>query len=662
MSADARHPQLDGARAWFARGALPCAVSGVVCILLTSAPALADLKLQTQAPARVEVGQRFSVQFTALADSGDEAPSQPKLSVPPNFAVQGPSISTQRQVNMTLGHIENRTGISASWVLQSNSLGKFRLGPASVISNGHQVMDKAFIVEIVPAGSIQGRRPRMGGRGLPFDPFDPFGDFDPFSSPLLPPMRQLGPLGQVLPDQQEINGWPHELDIAAPRDPVAFLDARAVPKKVIIGQQLSWAVFAYGRPAPFDLGNPSQPSLKDFLSYDLMDGDTGREQPMRIGADIWYARKIQERALFPLRSGKLVIEPMRVRFRPAGPGSANAYDNLERESQSLTVTVVEPPLNGRPAGYHLGDVGQYQLSGSVEPREVTAHEAVSVSLELAGLGNLPQQLELPEIKGVEWLEPTTSATLERKGTKLGGKRNWQYVVRLHEPGTIELGTIKLPYWDPEHARYEVASVELGSVHVKKGQDEPPPTPNASSESDRSALGELRLTARERLGDVPPAPSYYADTRHFWQWLLLGPIGVVASFALTGLVRALRQRLSRERDSAKRQAQQQLELCKDLTKNGDAPAAASALERALVIAIETATGLRARGIIRSQLADNLAGAGVPQEQAQAIVDVLQICDSVRFTGAEPTELSGAITKAQPLIEQLTRREAGRSRAS
>jgi hypothetical protein len=90
---------------------LTTAAAGL-CVLLCSERASAELKLTTQAPAKVEVGQRFSVQLTALAESDDETPSQPKLPVPPNCALQGPSISTQRQVNMTLGRIENRTGIT----------------------------------------------------------------------------------------------------------------------------------------------------------------------------------------------------------------------------------------------------------------------------------------------------------------------------------------------------------------------------------------------------------------------------------------------------------------------------------------------------------------------------------------------------------------------
>jgi len=653
----ARRPRSRAVPAPLGRGAsvhrLTTAAAGL-CVLLCSERASAELKLTTQAPAKVEVGQRFSVQLTALAESDDETPSQPKLPVPPNCALQGPSISTQRQVNMTLGRIENRTGISATWILSCNSLGRFKMGPGSVISGGRQVADKAFIVEIVPAGSLQGQRQRSRGR-FPMDPFDPFGDFDPFSGPLLPPMRQFGgPLGQTLPGQQDIAGWPHELDIAAARDPLAFLDARVTPKKVVIGQQLSYSVFAYGHAGPFGLGNPSQPPLKDFLNYDLMDGENERLHPMRIGSELWYATKIQERALFPLRAGKLVIEPMRVQFRGAGMGG-DQYGNAQRESQPLSVLVVEPPLDGRPPGYRLGDVGQFALSATVEPREVNAQDAVAINLTLSGLGNLPQKLDLPEIKGVEWLEPTTSESVERKGGRIGGKRSWLYVVKLNEPGSIDLGRVRLPYWDPERSHYQIASVQLGQVRVKPNAVQPTePAPSGSAAA--SAVAPLALVPRDTLGEVPPPPRYWADFRYLWLLVLAGPLGVIAGMGLKSLGAAIGGRLARQRASVKRRTQEQLAACRQILASGDAPAAASALERALVIAIESATAIRARGIVRDELASHLTKAGISQTDAEAAVAILDVCDAIRFTGGEPQQLATAIDRAQPLIDGLCRRSA------
>ncbi len=267
--------------------------------------------------------------------------------------------------------------------------------------------------------------------------------------------------------------------------------------------------------------------------------------------------------------------------------------------RTLDDVVVEPPLNGRPAGYRLGDVGQFQLSANVEPREVSAHEAVAINLTLMGIGNLPQKLELPEIKDVEWLEPTTTESTERKGGKIGGKRTWQYVVKVDEPGEVKLGKVRFPYWDPERSRYEVAAVDLGQLRVKPSTTaEPEPAASASKTAPS-----LSLVARDQLGDVPPPPRYWADLRHFWLFVFLGPLGTIASFGLKSLGTMIGAKIGARRSSAKRRTQEQLAACRQILASGDAPAAASGLERALVLAIESATTLRARGIVRGELASH-----------------------------------------------------------
>ena len=626
------------------------ATSIALCVGLSTQVAFAEVSLQTQAPAQVEAGQRFNVQLTAMASDADAAPSQPKLSAPQNFSVQGPSVSTQYQVTTVNGHFEQRQGITASWLLVTSTIGHFRIGPASVSSAGHVVADKPFMVEVVAPGTLRPQRGQSGGRRH-LDPFDPFGDFDPFSSPMLPPMRGLGQFPMGEPDQQQINAWPHEFDIAQPRDPTSFLDARITPKRVVIGQQVTVSIFAYGHPGLFELSSVTEPAFGEFLSYDLMEDGASRELPMKIGEDVWYAQKLRERALFPLHSGHLQIGPMRATFRGVEPVGQAAYKNVQRQSQLLNIVVVEPPISGRPSGYRLGDVGQFHLSASVEPREVVAHDAVAVNFELSGTGNLPSRIDLPERKGVEWLEPNTNESIERRNGKIGGKRLWQYVVKLHQPGTIDLGTVQLPYYDPERGQYALATAELGQVVVRPGvataQTAAPKTEDSLADS---------LLPREQLGSLPKARQYWADSRRFWSLLLLGPLGVVVS---AGLKTAGSKGLifwSQRRDSVKRRTLDQLKIARELLATENAAGAASALERAMHMAIETGTGLKARGIGRHELSESLTGAGLSSSEAEQVVSTFDTCDAVRFTGGSPNQLVECLRHAEHLVRELCGRAA------
>ena len=87
--------------------------------------------------------------------------------------------------------------------------------------------------------------------------------------------------------------------------------------------------------------------------------------------------------------------------------------------------------------------------------------------------------------------------------------------------------------------------------------------------------------------------------------------------------------------------------------GDLAAAAACSERALFTALEGATGLRARAILREQLPDKLTQAGLPAELAAATVSLLETLDAVRFTGAVGQPAGKLANRAAQLVAKLGR---------
>jgi hypothetical protein len=87
-----------------------------------------------------------------------------------------------------------------------------------------------------------------------------------------------------------------------------------------------------------------------------------------------------------------------------------------------------------------------------------------------------------------------------------------------------------------------------------------------------------------------------------------------------------------------------------TRAGEAANVASAAERALFLAIERATGLKARGILKTELATTLAHAQVPRELAELAAQQLGRCDELRFAG-EAVELLAFSAQVRALCQQL-----------
>ena len=169
--------------------------------------------------------------------------------------------------------------------------------------------------------------------------------------------------------------------------------------------------------------------------------------------------------------------------------------------------------------------------------------------KLSGIGNVPFKLQTPESRGVEWLEPALSEKMEAPGGVVQGSRTFSYVVRMTEPGKVDLGELSLPYYDPKRHAVRVARAKLGEIDVK-------PNPNAAKAklepkpNDRLA-GVLR--ARDTLGPSPTRQKPLSDRSGFWAALLLAPFGVVfaggaLSFAARDPRKAARTRRVAERSA------------------------------------------------------------------------------------------------------------------
>jgi hypothetical protein len=623
-----------------------------IAIVSTAVPVAAAPQLSTQISSRhVEVGQEFTLQLSCLVSAADGSPSDPRLTVPRGIQVRGPSLSTQQNVSIINGQIQQQSGVVATWVLSASATGRFHIGPPSITVNGRLLSGQAADVEVSPRGSAPQPRGRRRLRG--FDPFDPFGGSDPFSGPMFPPGMNLLP--EPTPQPEEVPTYPSDLNVQKARDPIAFLDARLSANHVVVGEQVTLRIYAYGKPAPFELMVGTEPSRNDFLSYqNERDNPIGPLYRIKIDSEIWYARKILSYALFPTKTGKLAVGEAVANFAGAGLFGGNQYRNIQRNSQALEVLVDEPPIAGRPAGYHLGDVGQFKISATVEPRQIHVGESISVQVDVSGVGQLPQRLDPPEQSGIDWLEPTVTQQIDDQRDRIAGSRHFTYIARIDREGSVELGKLSLPYFDPSSRKYEVASVALGSVQVGPavGATNASPVGSAAGLSaDRVDPLLLALQPRQVLGAPSANRNYWADRPGFFVWLGVGPMLSLALFALraaTSRVRALRSRFAA---SAKTLIDAERKSARSAIEKAEPLQAVANVERVVHLLIEQSVGLRSRAVLRSDLARQLEQRGVDSNVARRLVAVLERCDDIRFVQANLQDAQALVTEMDSLVAAL-----------
>jgi len=215
-----------------------------------------------------------------------------------------------------------------------------------------------------------------------------------------------------------------------------------------------------------------------------------------------------------------------------------------------------------------------------------------------------------------------------------------------------LGEVRLPFWNPEKKRYEVARAALGVVNVA-----PSPIAAASAEAPPELLPGLP-SERDRLEGTVTARRHLDDSPFFWLVAVAG--GPLAfGFAVAG--RAAQRRATdawyRRRTSPLADLQKCVAAARAAGGRDDARAIDSAVARAVHAATVAHASVGVRGAVgAAEIADRLERAGVARHLAESVGAVLQQCEDARFSpeASDPAAARARWATAQRLIRELEKR--------
>lgn len=618
---------------WALGGALVLSLWGA------SARAQSQPEIRVQPDATV-VGVGDVVRLEMTATSADQTPSDPHLGPAPGFAVSGPAASSsQTHINMN-GSRTDRYTLTAEWVLKAQRVGTFAIGPSTVVVGSARYSSPAVSLRVVPAGKAPPRRaPPPPQSPFGFSPFDPWrGMFPDFPGPDLQPRAPT-----VTTDPK--------LSLEAPRGQYLFLHASVDKTAAVVGEQVLFTVYAYlDVDAPrLDEDDPHEAQADDFAKRSLSRDD--QEAPLAgyasIAGHVWRVQALRRWALFPLRSGDLVIGPMSVTVTTGRGGGS------KRATETLHVHVSEPPLAGRPAGYALGDVGHFTLTAEVQPRQVEQGAAVGVHVELSGTGNMPGALAMPARADVEWLPPEVRDKLGPIGQDAyGGTRSFDWVARIKRAGSVDLGEVSLPFWNSEQKHYEVARASLGQVSVSpsagaaSGPAEAPTELLSGLPAPRDGL-EGRASVSRHPDDAP---------LFWWAAVLGGPLAFGLAVAGASAGRHAARTLRDRRISPVVELRARVAAARVACQADDARGADAAVARALEAATLAHAGVSVRGAVGGEVAVRLERAGVAPDAAARVAEILRECETARFS-PDAVDVAAARDRwlrAQGAIRQLEKR--------
>jgi hypothetical protein len=438
-------------------------------------------------------------------------------------------------------------------------------------------------------------------------------------------------------------------ELAMPDGPDDVVFLRAIPdkQKAVIGEQVTVSIYLYYRVA-YEMSERNDASYTGFLRYSLLT-DPGSTSPVytQVKGQRYGARLVERVALIPLRSGKLNTGSMTARFKGRQIGA-----RVLKASNEVVIEVEEPPTQGRPTGYVLGDVGQFTVTANVKPRATKQGGSVGVVVRIEGVGNPPSKLAEPPIPGGKWLDPRTRDTISGKSGKVAGARFFEYVVRFGNAGETQLGKLEVPYYDPVTKSYVVAEVDLGKVDVEEAAVTETEVDRARTKDDPNA---------DPLKALPPARTTltgFTPERHTsmpLSWFALGlflPPALALFLLGAGRARtAVKERQTTAGAALKQKLKEAQSDAQKADKAADARALSGAIERMIHASIELETGVKSRALRMDELAQ-LKDAGLDASTVDEIKAVLAECDTLRFAPSVDDEArTGLLSRAKALTKKL-----------
>lgn len=585
--------------------------------------ALLVVALATSAFAAATVNQSVQPQELGVEDvaqvvvevSGANSQAQVSLPSEGDFEILGrsSSMSTSIRDDGTGAPVIERTQ-RFIFTIQPRRVGEVTIPAAQVRVGGSVLAGAPTTLEV-----SKGRRAQPQRAARTNDPFaslfggDPFAGMggDPFAG-----MRGGSLFDRFFNDMQE----------EAPRPFDAKLFVSVDKDTVYAGEQATVSVYLATRSNLRDVGSLHLPTIDGAASQDIDLGKRLTPRPMTLGGREYQGYLVARRAIFPSAAGTLSIPQASIEVSGGGP-----VRTLRSSSVTLEVKAVPP---GGSAGE---PVGEWDVSASISSKgSPQVGQPIPVQVVVEGTGDLKAVPEpVLELEGsARVLPPTVEDTPSVRGTRLGGKRIYEFLVMPDAPGVLLLPAVKVPYFNPSTGRHEVAASTPLHLDVA-------PAPGAQP----VAAAAPPVAPPEVPAPVAAAPSWKLPR------LALEVAGTLAVLGLLG-VGVWRWRKSAPAGAPSTRAQRRraartLASAHSAAKSGQQAEAIRLAESALTT-IAQASGLSPESVDIDWVANDAT-----RPSSAAWAQTMLRCRRARFMKLEPELVSDILARADQTLVDLPR---------
>ena len=592
---------------------------------LAAQPQPREVELTANADAsEVELDGTLTLQITATyLTKGD--PGQLQLPAFAFFDLVNTSSSEQVSFQFMNGAPSFRRTVVTSLALTPKRAGEATIEAAKLEYNGRTYITPQIKVKVLPVGQQAPAAKRNQQQRQPQSPFGAFND----------PQSGIDPFGDVRPGQRDL-----------------LLVAAVDNERPFVGQQVTYTLYLLARVNVGGIENRVYPKLDGFWTEEIEAPQQLVAEPRIIEGVPYHAYLLRKRALFPLRAGKSVIEPAEVGVL-TGFGVLFPRGSTKRTSQSITLDV-QPLPPGKPPAFDPGNVGQWQLSATATPAEVSVGSPVTLRLVVTGRGNV-RDLRMPKLANIPGLRAYDATTNDKESIDKGqviGTRTIEQLLVPEQTGVIEIPVLSLDAFDPVLKQYRTLHTEMIELRVAVAA---PGTAMAAPLAQNLLSGGGVRPIQLHLGAATlSAPPW--SRPWFFPLLSLPPLGLLLAFGFSRAKRMLQTDPREKRVRlARSAASKRLLGAKALLAKGDAAAFYAEVARSLTGYLADKQGVAAAGLTRDELSAALVARGHTEDLSRKLGRVLDDCDRARFSpsaGDAPAR-EAMLGRAENILSELDR---------
>ena len=557
----------------------------LIIILMTlmaySTQTFADkVSFVASAPDVVVVGDQFRLSYTVTTQKVKDfrAPSIKGFDV-----LMGPSRSEQSSTQIVNGSVSSTSSITFTYILMANTAGEFTVPGASIVADGNQMISNSVKIKVLPQDQNHNSSRRNNDNS-----------------------SSIQPSSNASVSNQDL-----------------FITATASKTNVYEQEAFVLTYKIYTRESNLQLNNAKLPDFKGFHSQEIEMTTNARWTPEHYKGRNYYTTVYRQFVLFPQQSGKLFIEPAQFQMTVNKPvQSADPFDaffnggnNVIEIKKPITTPKIAINVNPLPAGKptnFLGGVGEFNISSSINSKELKTNDAITIKLVISGTGNL-KLISNPEIKfpdDFEVYDPKVDKTLNTE----------DYVI----------------------------NVEKGAGNADQV------IANFTNKEDLKVLGEDIRYIKQNEVTFQPKGSFFYGSMSYWLFYIIPALAFILFFIIYRKQAAENANVAKMRTKkANKVAIKRMKLAGKLLSENKKDAFYDEVLKALWGYISDKLNIPVSRLSKDNIEEKLRNHGVSEELIKEFLNALNDCEFARFAPGDENQAMDKVYSSS--IEVISKME-------